>query len=187
MMQSLIKAIWVLSFCGWGLLVACAQPDNGVDFQVRDLKVGYVCSEPSPEYPALMLPVDICSESKEIVITGQGQCLFGEEWGACTWHGYEFQYDRLNEVVELTCQSKTSEPVSQGSPNVSGSAPVLESDYILRLEAGSQRFFNPQFDLSIRPKSLPSDVFLVTTCFYGSREVLRFNRTIRHPETGSSD
>jgi len=137
---------------------------------ISNLKVGMVCGKLSDP--------EICAETNDIQVTGEGRCVFVGKVIPCTWYGYSFDYQSNGKPVKLQCNSTSSVPVNEGNPRELIKASSQYGEFELELTGDSSHFVNPLYSGS---NSSFRDAIKTTSCSYKGKEIFSYKVTLHYP------
>lgn len=109
--------------------------------EITDFKFGLVCPNADSNVGW------VCHETKDILITGQGQCVFDGNKVPCTWYGFSFNYANARASDVIRCTYTMSQPVTMGNPTGIVSRETNEGKYEFSVPVGAGSFFNPQYSV----------------------------------------
>lgn len=144
---------------------------------ITNLKVGMVCrSNANPE---------ICSETNDMKITGEGRCVYNGKSIPCTWYGYSFDYQLAGSSTKLQCIATSSVAVNYGNPKEELKRDAKETRYEIELTRESHHFVNPQY--SSAGSGIEGDVHSTQSCAYEGKNVFQFAITLHYPNRQASN
>lgn len=167
------RTLFVAALFAFCAVSGCAAQDN--QLEISNLRVGLVCAG------AGSTGGSVCSETREIPITGQGKCVYNGEEHACTWYGFEFEYRNAQPGAELACVVTSNREADFGDPGGVRQENTNRFEFELTLERASGRFFNPQY--TIFNPNVSGAQLEETVCSLDSRELFKFQWQLLHPAT----
>ena len=144
-------------------------------FEISNFKSGLACSDENTIGW-------ICFETDNILVTGQGTCVYGKEKIPCTWYGYEFEYTGNSAEVILNCEVKFPKPTTLGNPEGITHEDTDRVEFELEFPDTEGRFFNPLY-IGLNDSVIGSeDQEISTTCLFQNEVIFEFTTKIIYPE-----
>jgi len=129
---------------GGGTVAASADSAAPV---VKNYKFGLVCGASDNRR--------VCFETNVIQITNESRCVYDRRVIACTWFGFSFDYEALDDVT-INCEDVADKPLPSGNPNGVVDASTDRFKYDLTLKKGSHHFFLAKYMSGEQGEGMPS-------------------------------
>lgn len=150
-------------------------PQSTWAIEVADFKFGMVC--PSTGSAAAW----ICHETEDVLITGQGQCVYNKKRAPCTWYGFSFKYSGAKKSDVFKCTYTTTAPVTSVNPRAVVSEPQQSGKYEFTVSEGDGIFFNPQYSIFRIKGTVGETIKQQTECRVNGAKVFVFNFNFIYP------
>jgi hypothetical protein len=153
-----------------GLLApTCVPREEGA--QISDFTFGLICSD-SLDSP------HVCSKTNDIVVTGNGRCVYDRKVVPCTWYGYEFDYHLPKDSITLACRWSSSDRQNIGNPDSIVAENVRDGTYELVLKGRAGHFINPQYRA---PERIAGATEVFQVCASGGKDLFAVTYRLRFP------
>ena len=124
----------------------------------------------------------ICHETEQIMITGQGSCVYNGEDAPCTWYGFQFEYSGFTEDTVFECTAMSSVPKNIGNPELEEKQNAVSNTYTLDdIEVGEGFYFNPQYRTFGLAEEALSHQYETVECRLDGVKQVEFSREIIFP------
>ncbi len=90
-------------------------------------------------------PTHVCIEAYTVPITGDSICEWSEDVDyPCTWYGYEFDLDGVQQDLVITCDVTNSIETTFG-PKTDQVTGANTAQYFIDIEAGQEHLLHPAY------------------------------------------
>lgn len=182
----MLRFIALTALCAFSF-GACAAQVEQVDVKISNFKFGLACSgELSSDNRSR--PSHICHESKDVFVTGQGQCLAEGDWVPCTWYGFEFDYLAASAQTRIECVVSYRNPQNFVNVEESVAEDTRTFTYSIELAGKRGRHFQAQYSIFSyrRPEVVAAESR--TVCRYNELVLFEFDDIVHFPaRTPSND
>jgi hypothetical protein len=148
--------------------------------EIHNFKSGLVCSDADGTQGADSW---VCHQTKDILITDQGRCVYNRVERPCTWFGFEFDYTAGEGRTKLQCVVESSRPTSPGNPSKVLAKDVMSQSHEIELVGTSGHFANPMYYIFAVRSAPTSRVVETFTCKSDNAVVFQARFNLQFPET----
>lgn len=144
--------------------------------EISNFKSGLTCSDGEK-------PTDVCFETEDVYVTGQGNCVWNGKIKPCTWYGFSFDYKKAEPGTELVCKAIYSKNIVGGNPKEVLNNGAMSEEFKIKLNEESGHYFNPQYYLfsgyasSIFDSSVRSEI----SCSFKEKKVFEYTIKAHFP------
>ncbi|MDH5631289.1 MAG: hypothetical protein OEY96_14155 [Gammaproteobacteria bacterium] len=124
----------------------------------------------------------VCFEQKEILISGQSNCVSAGELFKCTWYGFSFDYNNAKKNQEISCSYSQSNPVSAIDINKRENNPKLTGTFKINLPEEEGSFVNPQYSaLALSENNDPLKITTDVVCHSDDKKLFEYQFITIYP------
>lgn len=128
---------------------------------------------------------NICHETEDIYVTGQGQCMYNQKDENCTWHGYSIYYKNAEEGDRLQCSYINTDYKEEGDDFEIIEERDIDGTFEIVLDTGFTEYFETGFSVLAVFPAHRATYSQTTICRFKDLEVFRVTWNFIYPTEDS--